>query len=601
MGGIKSTWFGKRIPTVAKQVLDEVVDIYPADFYEKYDLMPLRDMLHTLHYPEEIADTTIAKKTVFFKRLLRVQLHSLVQKQLYQWTENHIQQNIDRELIKQFTSTLPFELTNAQKKALKQIIENIHEPKAMLRLLQWDVWSWKTVVAAAAAWYTIQKFWWQVAVLAPLAVLAQQHHKTLAKLLLPLWISVQLITWATKKAEKEKIKQSLYLWHIQVIIWTHALLQDDVTFNNLQLAVIDEQHKFWVRQRAYLQRHWSPHLLQMTATPIPRSMALAFFGEFEVSIIDEMPAGRKPITTKIVAESEFHKLKPRILTKIQQGQKVFIISPLIEESDAEWFEHIKAVKTLYGEIRTMFDADIEKIKSWAYNTDPQQVITEKNAHQPSEASLTKGGARRAEGFWNKEKNVHNLSDVPPVKRVERSERSDDHSGGFSNIWLLHGKIKPAEKDQIMHNFKEGKTNILVSTTVIEVGIDIPDATVMIIYNAERFGLSQLHQLRGRVGRSDIQSYCFLETKKKTGDTYQRLKHMENITDGFKLAEIDLQYRGPGEFLWTRQSGETDIPLEILTDTRLTENAQIAAKDLLENEPEVVKKVLDVDELESLLV
>ena len=563
MAGIKSTWFGKKIPSVAQQALHDVVDTYPANFYKKYDLMPLQDMLRTLHYPETIADTTIAKKTVFFKRLLRVQLHSIVQKQLYQWSQEIQKEAIDRELIKQFTSTLPFELTNAQKKSLKQIIENIHEPKAMLRLLQWDVGSWKTVVAAAAARYTIQKFWWQVAFLAPLAVLAQQHHKTLAKLLLPLWISVQLITWATKKAEKEQIKQSLQLGHIQIIVWTHALLQDDVQFHNLQLAVIDEQHKFGVRQRAYLQRHSSPHLLQMTATPIPRSLALAFFGEFEVSTIDEMPPGRKPIHTKIISESEFHKLKPRILTKIEQGQKIFIISPLIEESEAEWFEHIKAVKTLYQEIRSLYDQDIERLKKHT-----QAEPSKDNRHcEPNEVEA-----------W----------------------QSPEHQA-TSNIGLLHWKLKPSEKDQIMQDFKEGRTNILVSTTVIEVGIDIPDATVMVIYNAERFGLSQLHQLRGRVGRSDMQSYCFLETKKKSGDTYQRLKHLEDTTDGFKLAEIDLQYRGPGEFLWVRQAGESDIPLEILTDTKLLEQVQVATKDLLQDNPDVVKKILQTDELENMLV
>ena len=563
MQGIKSSWFGKKIPPLLVGYIDNIHDIYPASFYGTYDLMPLKDMLSALHYPQTMDASFQAKKTVFFQRLLRVQLHSLMSKQQYQAGSDFKKEDIDRDLIKQFTATLPFELTNAQKRSLKQIIENIHEPKAMLRLLQWDVGSWKTVVAAAAAWYTIQKFGGQVAFLAPLAVLAQQHHKTLAKLLLPLWISVQLITWATKKSEKDKIKQALRIGHIQVIIGTHALIQDDVDFHNLQFAVIDEQHKFGVRQRAYLQRHGSPHLLQMTATPIPRSMALAFFWEFEVSTIDEMPVGRKPIQTKIISEAEFIKLKPRILTKIQQGQKIFIISPLIEDSESEWFEHIKAVKTLYEEIRNLYEKDIQQRKK-----DTETTSAEDNRHcEPSEA-----------GAW---------------------QSPESHRD--SNIWLLHGKLKPSEKDQVMLDFKEWRTHILVSTTVIEVGIDIPDATVMIIYNSERFWLSQLHQLRGRVGRSDIQSYCFLETPKKSWDTYQRLKNLEETTDGFKIAELDLQYRGPGEFLGVRQSGETDIPLEILTDTKLIETVQTAAHDLLANAPDTVQNILQTDELENLLV
>ena len=564
MQGIKSSWFWKKVPLVIGQALENIVDDLPRDFYTQHQLLPLKDMMQQLHYPQTMEESMQAKKTLFFKRLLRVQLHSLVSKQLYQGDQENAHDEPDRDLIKQFTATLPFELTNAQKKSLKQIIENIHEPKAMLRLLQWDVWSGKTVVAAAVAWYVIKKFGGQVAFLAPLAVLAQQHHRTLAKLLLPLGISVQLITWATKKAEKEKIKQSLSLGHIQVIIWTHALIQDDVEFHNLQFAVIDEQHKFGVRQRAYLQRHGSPHLLQMTATPIPRSLALAFFWEFEVSTIDEMPIGRKPIHTKIISEQEFIKLKPRIMTKIQQKQKIFIISPLIEDSEAEWFEHIKAVKTLYEEMRALYENDIQQLKS---NTSTNIPPTNDRHCEPNEMEA-----------WQ-----------------------SPESSFQSPIGLLHGKLKPAEKDQIMQDFKAGNINMLVSTTVIEVGIDIPDATVMIIYNAERFGLSQLHQLRWRVGRSDLQSYCFLETPKKSGDTFKRLKHLEETTDWFKLAEIDLQYRWPGEFLGVRQSGETDIPLEILTDTKLIETVQTAAKDLLDNDPDIVEKLLQTDELENMLV
>lgn len=527
--GIKSSRFSKKIPPLVKEHVGSLNDSFPEAFYKKYDLLPVKEMITTLHRPETIEHARQAKKTLFFKRMVRIQINSLIQKKNYQAGQEFDTLPVDRDIIKQFLDTLPFTLTNAQKVALKDIIENIHETEPMLRLLQWDVWSWKTVVAAAAAWYIIQKFDGQVAFLAPLAVLANQHHATLAKLLLPLWVNIQCITWATKKTHKEKIKRALKAGSIDCIVGTHALLQEDVHFKDLHLAIIDEQHKFWVRQRAYLQRHGSPHLLQMTATPIPRSMALAFFGEFAVSTIDEMPSWRKPITTKIISQQEFIKLKPRLLTKIQQWQKVFLVTPLIEESEA--LEGVKSATNHRQEIT--------------------QIFSELN----------------------------------------------------NKIWLLHGKMKPSEKDAVMEEFKNGKYVMLVSTTVIEVWIDIPEATVMIIYNAERFGLSQLHQLRWRVWRSDIQSYCFLETPKKSWETYKRLKHMEQTTDGFELSEIDLKYRWPWEFLWVRQSWDTDVPLELLTDTTLLETVQDAAHRLLSN-PDISPSSLSNDasgSMENLLV
>ncbi|USN54310.1 MAG: hypothetical protein H6765_07200 [Candidatus Peribacteria bacterium] len=276
----------------------------------------------------------------------------------------------------------------------------------------------------------------------------------------------------------------------------------------MQFAIVDEQHKFGVKQRAFFHQFNAPHLLQMTATPIPRSLALAYFGEFQVSNIDEMPAGRKPITTKIINNTELTKLKPRILTKISQDQRVFLVTPLIEES--EFLEEIASVTQMYDEI----------------------------CHQYPELA--------------------------------------------GKVGLLHGKMKSDEKQDIMQAFKDGKIVFLISTTVIEVGIDIPNATIMIIKNSERFGLSQLHQLRGRVGRSDLQSYCFLHTKSKSGDSYARLQHLENTNDGFKLSEIDLELRGSGEMLGVRQAGMTDIPLSILSDTQFLEKVQQAAIRLLEH-------------------
>lgn len=431
-------------------------------------------------------------------------------KQNYQSATKQISTDQQRDILKKMLSLLPFELTTAQKKVVKQIIDDFHSGKPMLRLLQWDVWSGKTIVATLAAYYIHTVFWGQTAFLAPLEVLATQHYRTIAKFLLPLGIRVECITGSLTKSQKDKIKSDLKSWAIHVIIWTHALLQEGIDFQNLQYVIIDEQHKFWVKQRAFFKQFNSPHILQMSATPIPRSMAIAFFGEFDVSIIDQLPSGRLPIQTKIISTNEETKLKPRILDKINKNQKIFIVTPLIE--DSENLDEVLSAQSTFYEMQALYP----------------------------------------ELDWK--------------------------------IWLLHGKLKPKEKDQIMSDFKNGKTVMLVSTTVIEVGVDIPEATVMIIKNAERFGLAQLHQLRGRIGRSSLQSYCFLQTPKKSGDSYNRLKAMEETTDGFKLAQLDLENRWSGEILGTMQSGISDIPIEILTDMTFLEKVQKGAHWLLSQYP-----------------
>jgi len=510
---IKPWRFAQKIWWLLDKV-DTFFDEYlPNKFLQKFNLMWVIETIKEMHYPTSFEKQKQAQIRIFFDRLLRIQLYSLLNKQAYQLNRSHVQNEIiDWNIVKEIIATLPFTLTNAQKKVIKHVTENIHDIKPMLRLLQWDVGSGKTVVAAISAYYTFKKFWWQSVFLAPLEVLANQHYKTLAKLLLPLWLRLELLTWAVTKQQKDKIKSDLKQWKINVLIWTHAVLQEDVDFQNLQFVVIDEQHKFWVKQRAFFKRFGSPHILQMSATPIPRSMALAFFWEFDVSIIDEMPIGRKPIYTQIVSEKEYIKLKPRILAKINEGQKVFIVTPLIEES--EKMEELKAATTQFQEVKELF---------------------------------------------------------PELKW---------------KVWMLHGRLSSKEKDKIMNDFKSWKLSILVSTTVIEVWIDIPEATIMVIKNAERFGLSQLHQLRGRIGRSDLKSYCFLETKNKSWDSYQRLKAMEETNDGFKLAELDLQQRWPWEILWTIQSWVADIPLSVLSDLKFLEKIQDWAKRLLENYPEL---------------
>lgn len=505
---IKPGRFAQKIRTQIDNTPNLFPELYPEEFLKRYTLMNLPETIKNMHFPSDFDILNKAKYRIFFDRICRMQILSQLQKNEYnQWKQDKEKNKPNRNIIKEIIDTLPFTLTNAQKKVIKQTIEEIHEPNPMLKLLQWDVWSWKTIVATIIAYYIIKHQKQQCAFIAPLAILAQQHAKTIAKTLLPLWIHLEVITWSLTASQKVTIKNKLKDWRIDCIIGTHALLQEWIRFNDLWLVIIDEQHKFWVRQRAFFKQFNSPHIIQMSATPIPRSMALAFFGEFSVSNIDEMPAGRKPIYTKIVSDADRIKLKPRMMEKINEWQKVFIVAPLIEESDK--LENVQAATTVYQEVKELFSE-----------------------------------------MWN-------------------------------NIGLIHGRMKEKEKKSIMEKFKEWTVSILVATTVIEVWVDIPEATIMVIKNADRFGLSQLHQLRGRIGRSDLSSYCFLQTHKKSWETYKRLKAMEKTNDGFELAEIDLEYRWPWEMLWTQQSWISDIPLDILTDTQFIQKAQDAAKWLLE--------------------
>lgn len=512
MNGIKPGRFAQKIRDKLDIIPDYFSEYLPEQFLKEFSLISVPQTIKNIHYPDSHTLKNQALHRVFFDRLLRVQLFSLMNKQNYQIATKQISITQQRETLKQMLNILPFELTTAQKKVVKEIIDDFHSGKPMLRLLQGDVGSGKTIVATLCAYYIYKTFWGQSAFLAPLEVLATQHYRTIAKFLLPLGLRVECITGSLSKWQKEKIKSDLKDGKIHVIIGTHALLQEDIDFFDLQYVIIDEQHKFWVKQRAFFKQFNSPHILQMSATPIPRSMAIAFFGEFDVSIIDQLPSGRLPIQTKIISSTEETKLKPRILDKINKNQKIFIVTPLIE--DSENLDEVLSAQSTFYEMQALYP----------------------------------------ELDWK--------------------------------IWLLHGKLKPKEKEEIMLNFKTWKTVMLISTTVIEVWVDIPEATIMIIKNAERFWLAQLHQLRGRIGRSSLQSYCFLQTPKKSWDSYQRLQAMEETTDGFKLAQLDLENRGSGEILGTMQSGISDIPIEILTDISFLEKVQRGAHALLKEYPKL---------------
>ena len=501
---IKGSWFQNKIAQKIWEVKEVLNEFLPSYLLKKYNLLNIYQAIKNIHFPENSSLLQKAKYRFNFEKLLTWQLISNYNFALQKkWEPTQP----DRNIIKEFLTKLPFELTNAQKKAIKKIIDDIHSGKTMARLLQWDVWSWKTIVSIIISYYIIKKFNKQVAFLAPTEVLAQQHILNFSKLFLPLGIKIALLTGSTKPKEKDLIKQQIQNGEISLVLWTHAVIQDDVIFKDLWLIIIDEQHKFWVNQRAKLSSQWNPHMLQMTATPIPRSLALSYFGEFENTVIDELPPGRKPIYTKVISENEYEKLAPFLINKIQQWQQVYIVTPLIEES-----EKIEGVNSAFQEYEFITELLPKNIK----------------------------------------------------------------------IWLMHGKLKQDEKDKVMKDFKEWKTQVLVSTTVIEVWVDVPQATIMIIKNAERFGLSSLHQLRWRVWRWSEKSYCFLVTKSKSWESYRRLKYMEEFSDGFKLAEIDLKLRWAGTILWTQQSGQMDLPEEALKDLKLIEATRSEAKYILEN-------------------
>jgi ATP-dependent DNA helicase RecG len=414
------------------------------------------------------------------------------------------------ELSGRFLSILPFGLTAAQNRVIEEIRSDMSRPSPMHRLLQGDVGSGKTVVSMAAM-LTACENGYQAAMMAPTEILAEQHFRNIRRWSAALGLKTVLLLGSTRPAEKKDLVRQIEAGEIHIVVGTHALIQEAVDFRNLGLVVVDEQHRFGVVQRAALRAKGSnPDVLVMTATPIPRTLAMTVYGDLDISVIDEMPPGKKPVKTKIFYEKERPRVYEIIRKEVVKGNQVFIVYPLVEESEA---------------------LDL------------------------------KDATRMAE---------HLQKDVFPELR----------------IGLIHGRMKGQEKDDIMKFFNDGRLDVLVSTTVIEVGIDIPQASLMVIEHAERFGLAQLHQLRGRVGRSDIPSYCVLMTDYRGSENARkRLRIMEQTNDGFRIAEADLEIRGPGEFMGTRQSGFPDFRVaNILRDGRLLNDARTEAFLLVEKDP-----------------
>ena len=449
----------------------------------------------------------IARRRLVFDEFFYLQLGLLSRRQQQQ-TQTKIHMAPTGELIEQFYDVLPFQLTGAQTRVVQEILVDLQQPTPMTRLVQGDVGSGKTVVAVVAILAAIQAGY-QAALMAPTEVLAEQHYRKLVEWFNLLHLPVELLTGSTKAAKRREIHSQLDTGELPILVGTHALIEDPVQFNRLGLATIDEQHRFGVAQRAKLQQKGeNPHVLTLTATPIPRTLALTLHGDLDVSQIDELPPGRKPIQTTLLTGRDRNHAYDLIRREIAQGRQVYIVLPLVDES--------------------------EKL-------DLRSAIEE---HQ-------------------------RLSEVvfPEFK-----------------VGLLHGRLTSGDKDAAITQFRDRHTQILVSTTVVEVGVDVPNASVMLIEHAERFGLSQLHQLRGRVGRGADQSYCLLMSSSKSETALQRLRVLEQSQDGFFIAEMDLRFRGPGEVMGTRQSGLPDFALASLVhDQEVLELARAAAEQLIQQD------------------
>jgi ATP-dependent DNA helicase RecG len=484
------------------------------------NLVDLPVALHQVHYPDSFELLRTAQDRLAFDEIFFLQLG--VQQQKQAWQEiPACRFEISDGVVETIINNLPFELTGAQVRVLDEIRQDLASGKPMNRLVQGDVGSGKTIVAAIAS-TAVNLEGGQTALMAPTSILAEQHYQTLLKTLsgdktsdLPLQAhQIRLLTGDTSAQEREVIAAGCQDGSIRILIGTHALIEDPVKFANLQLAIIDEQHRFGIAQRAALrQKGENPHLLVMSATPIPRSLALTLFGDLDISIIDEMPAGRKPVETHIIHPFAREKAYNRINTEIQNGHQAFIIYPLIDKGDDE---------------------------------DKKAAVDE---------------------------HAYLQQDVFPQLK----------------LGLLHGRMPADEKERVMREFRERAYDILVSTTVIEVGVDVPNATVMLIEGANRFGLAQLHQLRGRVGRGGDNAYCLLIPENENSLENERLAVMTETTDGFVLAEKDLEQRGPGDFIGFRQSGYADLRMASLTDIRLIEKARHFAQDILKDDPSLSRE------------
>ena len=487
--------------TALKQTKGQLKEFIPSYIVEKYKLMEFEEALQTVHFPESEKALSLAKRRLIFEELLLLQMGLLGEKSS---GVGRIAVALKDDFTDEFFNSLPFEPTNAQKRAVAEATEDMKRQKPMNRLLQGDVGSGKTAVAAALM-YNALKNGLQSALMAPTEVLATQHFKTL-KNFFGDEVKIELLTGSVTAANKRQIRTRLENGESFIVVGTHAIIQNDVIFKNLGLVITDEQHRFGVGQRADLSaKGKNPHTLVMSATPIPRTLAMMIYGDLDISVLDELPKGRQPVKTFCVPTSYHERIYKFLRKNIEKGNQCYVVCPLVEESESE----LVPATEYYDYLKSTYVTDC-------------------------------------------------------------------------TLGLLHGQMKPKQKEEVMRRFYAGEIDLLVSTVVIEVGVDVPNATVMVIENAERFGLSQLHQLRGRIGRGTEESTCILLSDAQNDEAKERFDIMCKTTDGFEIAKKDLELRGPGDFFGSRQHGLPDMRVaNLMTDTRILYEAQKTAKEIID--------------------
>ncbi|MEK4629588.1 MAG: ATP-dependent DNA helicase RecG [Solibacillus sp.] len=507
-GNLQQKRFRKFMRQALDAVSDSIQEPLPESLRTKYQLVEIHQALEGVHFPLDAEHAKQARRRFVYEELLDFQLRIQALRKANKENEKGLTIQYDLNKLKQFIATLPYELTGAQKRVVNEICKDLLTPQRMNRLLQGDVGSGKTVVAAIGL-YAAVSAGYQGALMAPTEILAEQHADNLHAWFDEIGVKVALLSGSTKAKAKRELLAQLATGEIDIVIGTHALIQPDVIFHKLGFVITDEQHRFGVEQRRVLrEKGENPDVLFMTATPIPRTLAITAFGEMDVSIIDELPAGRKEIETHWLKKEQLNSVLLRMTQELEAGRQAYVITPLIEESDK---------------------------------------LEVQNA-------------------------------------VEAYEQLQAYFGNRFKVGLMHGRLHPDEKDAVMRAFSEGSVHVLVSTTVVEVGVNVPNATFMTIYDAERFGLAQLHQLRGRVGRGEHQSYCVLIADPKTDEGKERMLSMTETNDGFRLAEKDLELRGSGDFFGKRQSGLPEFKLaDLVHDYRALETARQDAANLLYDE------------------
>lgn len=508
--GLSNNEITKLVKTAFEIYYNSIHNILPEEIIKEYKLTSRKEALINLHFPRDLRKYSLAKKTLAFEKLLIMQLGLFNIKNNFLKEISHIRLN-NKDLAERMLASLPYKLTNAQLKVIDEINEDLKSNKAMNRLIQGDVGSGKTVVAVYTMLVAVSSGY-QASMMAPTEILALQHYATIKECidLAGLNIKAEVLTGSTKAKERQEILRKLKDGELDIIVGTHALIEDNVEFKNLGLVVTDEQHRFGVRQRAKLSNKGNaPHILVMTATPIPRTLALMLYGDLDISLIDEMPPGRQKVITYVISEKEKERAYDFIKKHLDSGRQAYIIAPLVEESENL---DLDSATDLYEELKSSYFS------------------------------------------------------------------------GYS-LGLLHGKMTSGEKEEVINKFYEGKISALVSTTVVEVGVNVPNATVMLVLNAERFGLAQLHQLRGRVGRGRYQSYCILVNESKSKKSRDRMNILKRTNNGFIIAEEDMRIRGPGDFFGVRQHGLSKFDIQnIVNDVETLQQVRLLSKKIMKENP-----------------